>query len=351
MTVSAEPTTPETSEPLKLTEREIAIASGTDPDREVEVVADDTNDAESAASDVAGKDAENGSGTEAPNTQPAIAGKIEAAWITAEVKREAEANYGLTEDELVELGDEDAYLRTKRVLDRKLAAEGQRALTSAAPAGTEVAKGGTDAATAGNAAGKFQKHDLDKLKAEGYDDKILDFAKQQNDLIDAFTADAAAREQAAQEQAYRGHINEFHNATDALDAELFGKTFADGKPVKLTRAHDENRRKLYDAAETIAAGIIAKAQQSNTQPQIPAWNDLLSRARDYAFSDTLRSRAAQQRTAALAAQSRTRRPAAGRPNRTQPTQTIETDPVKLIANSPQIADYFAKAQESNGVAA
>lgn len=332
MTVHADTVdTPEQDAPqFELSDREIAILGGNDPDK---VQADETT--------AEPKDGVN-EGTDAQDTTPAVAGKIEAAWITAETESEAES-YGLSKDELIELGDEDSYKRTKRVLDRHLFQEGQRAMQPAAPAGTDATQGSKDAATAG----KFEKYDLDKLKAEGYDDNILKLYAQQNEFLDIIESQ---RQQQAQ-HAHQAHIQEFHTVADTLDADLFGKVFQDGKPVKPSKAHDENRQKLYDAAETIVAGIFAKAQAAKQEPKIPPMQTLLSRAKDYVFADVIRERANKQRSKQLTDQSRLRRPAPGRTNRTTPSVAVETDPIKAIVKSPDIQRFWANAQEANGVAA
>jgi hypothetical protein len=344
MTVDNDTTTePTASEPLApLTDREIAILEGHDPD------SPDTDAADAAHSD-AGTDAENSGGTDAPeNTDEPVAGKIEASWITPEVEAEAET-YGFSKDDLIDLGDEDSYKRTKRVLDRTLYTTGQRSLQAPSPAPQPVAKdgaqGGKDPAPTG-----FQKFDLDKLRAEGYDDHVLSLSKQINELADQnakYTKFIEQQEQAAQAAAHTAHLNEFNAAADALDAELFGKL----GDKKFGKEHNANREKLYDAALTIVSGIAARAQAAGQEARIPPMSTLLQRARDYAFADQLKQRETKRRTAEIAKQSAQRRPVAGRSVKTTPTVSVEKDPIKRIANAPDLVEFFRNAQEENGVAA
>lgn len=347
MTVKNETTA---EKPITLTDREIAIASGQDPDEveKPEEKAEEVVEAVDEKETAPGTDAENGEGTEALETSPekadeapAVAGKIEAAWITAEVEREAES-YSLSKDDLLDLGDEDSYKRIKKVLDKQYHEAGQKALQAPPQKPAEKAEEAKPVAKAG----KDGKYDIEKLKAEGYDENILSLFAHVNEQADTIKAQNEANERFA----YQAHVNEFHAATDGIDNDLFGKSFQDGKPTKLAKSHDDNRRKLYEAAETIVAGIFTKAQAAGIEPKVPPMPVLLLRARDLAFGDVIRERAAKQRVQKIAAQSTQRRPA-GRPTRTKPTTAVEKDPVKLIANNPDIVRFFQEAQEANGVAA
>jgi hypothetical protein len=327
-------------EPLVLTEREIAIARGEDPNA-IETKAEQSADA--GDKEVAD------TGTEAhSNTEPeSVEQDAPVSWITPEVEAHA-ASYGLQKDRLAKFGTEEAYRLAASLLDENLIAAGKQ---GSEPAG-EAQKELTPAQVK-----KLEKLDVEKYKTEGYDESTQAVVAKYNELVDEL---APLREQVETQKQYFArleqeqqaaihaqHINEFHTASDTLDADLFGKVFQDGKLAAISKDQETNRRKLYETAETIVAGLYARAQAQGKTPEIPPMPVLLSRARDYAFAEQVRVRAEKQRAADLAEQGKRRRPAAGKPLRAAPAKA-DSDPVKAIANDPRVAQVWKKMQEVNG---
>ena len=347
-------------EKVELSEREIALAQGKDPDEAVETTPETV---EPAAKADPAKDTAQGSGTDADNTTPAVAGRVAPAWIK-DTHLDHAASYGLTKDDLEEFGDEESYRRTTRLLDKQNYLAGQQASqaerstatpSQGQPQPTQQVKPQAPAQD-GGVAKKLEKLDLEKLKANGYGEDELAIFGRFNDLLDEnqATREKAERiERYHQEQAQSQHIQEFHVASDTLNEELFGKVYKDGKVQNVSEQQGKNRQKLYETALTMVSGMVSRAQAAGIEPNIPPMPVLLQRVQDFAFANEIKEQARKQQTAAIAEQSKRRRPAAGRPHRTAPTSTGKdtVHPAKAIADSPEVLDLWNKFQEANGAAA
>lgn len=387
------------SEKIELTERELAIARGENPDDvgagakvdDAAVIANDAlNSSEATAankgSDGAegsteaagsvtdgatsgqpGKEAtptgDGGGGTEASGSSGSPVEKS-ASWLKSE-HRELAASYGIPDAELNQFSNEEEFQRAARIITRQFATAGQpkQAESQVAPAAPAGEKPATQAA----AQRKLERLNLEKLKAEGYDQAALDLFAKQNDVIDyAEQQDqnlqqmreefVQFQQQAAQVEHAR-RIDSFHDVVDSLNDNLFGKSAAsDGQAVQLPEREDKNRERLWKACNEIVAGIQKTAQERGERPQIPPPRVLVKQAINYAFADDLRAEARKQVQNDVTEQSKRRRPVAASraPNGTYAKTKEEprtlTEMAKEVAERPDIVSFWNKTQQANGVA-
>jgi hypothetical protein len=100
---------------------------------------------------------------------------------------------------------------------------------------------------------------------------------------------------------------------------------------------------LYAAAEEIVLNITARATLAGVQPKMPSDRALLLHAYQYAFAQEIRAKDQRQLQEKLAAQSKTRRPAAtsraplARPPKKTGPQTQHDAIQEILANPDVIA--------------
>jgi len=361
----------EVKEPVVLTERELAIAHGQNPDITVAPV--EAAPAEAVVEKVAEPVAE----TPAKEVTPAEPAKPEPpSWLTAE-HRELASSYGLSQDDLSDFGSAAEFARATRIIDRQNAALGElaRKQREVAPAETQTTQ--TAAAQAvenAKTAAKLAKIDLEKLKAAGYDEETLGVIANQNAVIDEFEKLQKEREQEraafqqlntqftqfqqsqeAERQAMR--IASFHDAVDSIGDPRFGKSVDEnGRPVQLSEQADAERRKLYEQAETLALGIVTRARAAGVQPRLPPLSVLVKQqAYPLAFADDIRAEERRKVQQEITEQSKRRRPVAqvrqpvGQvPKKDGPQSRNEM--ISEIANNPEVVAAWQRIQQEAGSA-
>lgn len=305
---------------IELTEREIAIIEGRDPDvveaGAKEAVKDDKS-AELAADSseggsVAGKDA-------GPDTN---GGKDAASpsWFSEDDKSLGES-YGLTEDDLRGFASRDEFRKAARLLDKQFAKAAKQPPEAAAEKSAEKPgeKAGEKPAdtkakpTEGKTADEELNLDPEEYEKAGYDNETVKLVKARKadfERIKALEARLARQEQIFQEQEAARSMAHFHQMVDGLDADRYGRAVDEqGRFSKLEQAHDENRRKLFEASDTIIAGIVARARERGEEPVFPTHKALLQRAELLAFGDDIRQQERAKQQKEIAEQSKRRRPA------------------------------------------
>lgn len=302
---------------MELTEREEAIAAGLNPNEITEEVKEDVVEAQ-AETTTEGADASDATqatdGQDSTVQDGANGGGTEAAdesWVTDDLRSYAQS-YGLGDDELKQFGSADEFKRAALIFDKQLVKPPEpktEATETATPAEKAEAK-------------RLAKLDLKKYEEGGYDEDTLEAVRKQNEAIDyveqlenrikEIEPSVEAMKQHFIEQDRIRQINAFHSAVDGLDQDLFGKSLDDsGRVAQLDKKHDDNRRKLYEAGETLVAGLVARARAAGQEPNLPPSNVLLQRALQLAFADELRAKATQKIQSDVKAQSQRRRPVSG----------------------------------------
>lgn len=359
------------AEEVKLTERELAIAQGRDPD--VIALPDETlpDDAAPSTATVTdeqpGTDASNtGGGTEAAAAPP-------ATWLTDDVKQLA-ASYGLADDDLKDFSSAGEFNKFARLTDRRLAADADRARKAwEAKQAEQQAQNTATTQAVENAkvAAKLVKIDLEKRKASGYDEEAIDIFAKHNELVDYVEQSRAEREAEQnrfqhleqQFQHFQGYaaqaewqrqLDSFHDSVDALENSRYGKSVgADGRPLRLNQAEDEARRKLFEASRQVAANIARV-------PGVPLPSNkvLLQRAEQLAFAEDIRAEERRKMAESISEQSKRRRPVASarQPNgHVAPTKTNQhktvNDLVAEVINNPEVVAADKRARELSGVGA
>jgi hypothetical protein len=364
------------AEKLELTEREIALARGDNPDAPVsEQVADTAavnqvtdeaaapaTEAKDGAEGQPAKDGEaqasSGSGTEAAgSTAP-------TSWVKDEHKQLA-ASFGIPDEDLNGFTSADEFNRAAKLLSRTFASAGQAAKQPAHPAVTQpVATPATPAATEQQPK-KLAKLDAAKFKEAGYDEDTIALVNAHNDAIEQAEAQqrelSQMREQVGQfhramvEQDYVRRMNAFHDAVDSLGDSRFGKSVGkDGSQVSLSKDEDAGRAKLFNATDMLLRGIIDQAQASGRQPQVPPWSVLVQQARQLAFAEDIRAEERKKVQAQVTEQSKRRRSVAAVRNPVGQFATHKqafegpNATAKQLASNPRIMAAWKKMTEENG---
>ncbi len=346
----------ESENTLELTDRELALCQGEDPDaKPVEVPEAVTAEVQ----DGAVAEGQEVTPVEQPVKEDVTGGSKEAAgssWLKPE-HTELAKGYGLSEDDVKSFSSPEEFSRATRLLDKQLLAikPAQPAAVQATPA--EVVAEAKESTKTG-----MKKLDLEKLKSEGYDNHSLELFANHNDLVDHIEKQEqrfSALERAAVQAESQRVSDTFHDIVDSLGDKRFGKSVgADGKPVQTTEAEEASRRKLWETVEELTYGHIARQRATGKQEPLPPLPAMIRRANAVAFAEEIRADDKRKQEQSIREQSNKRRPVAsgrgvdGRFSK-QPSES-SGDPVtegsKAIASNPAVVAMWNKFQEANGVA-
>jgi hypothetical protein len=336
-------------EPLEpLTEREIAVAQGKDPDDVAVVV-----ETESAKDGEVGVD--DGDGTEAapdPDStdepvvdEPAAETTTEDTWVDG--VRDLASSYNITDDELQSFGSAEEFARATRLLDQNLISSADTGVATAIapqpPAGQPLAQDAEDTPS----------HTLDPQKYidANYDEETVAIVRAHNSLaeenrkLQQFAANMQAQQQDAADQR---RVEEFDMVVDTMTEGRYGRRHNDaGQSVELKDVTFTAREKLYNTANLLLDGIYAQADRAGKQAEVPALPVLLKRAEQVAFSDEIRQDEQRAFQDKVAAQSKRRR-SAGTVARKQAPIVDPDDPVAMVSEDPRVVKAWKQMQEDNG---
>lgn len=259
-------------------------------------------------------------------------------WVTDDVRELAES-YGLGDADLAEFESEAEFRRSAAWLDRELAKSVKPPAADEAPEPSKNEKPPVK-----EAAEDQLDLDLQKYVDGEYDDGVLNivkFAKQLREEARALKAELAEIKpavehitQSQREEMRLQYVNAFHDMADGDDESLFGRSVVNDKVAEIAAPHQENRRLVWEAMDTLATGLLARGQE------IPPMKVLYQRAKQLALAEKLRSRESARRRDAIAAQSKKRRSGAGGA-RAQSAAGGGRDP----ANDPKVVAAFARMRE------
>lgn len=317
---------------IKLTDREVAIAKGEDPDDVVvEVVSDEP--------------------VETPQDDPVDdpVSELEAAadpedWVDNDAKYLA-ASYGLGEDDLKAFSSMDdlrkhTYLIDKQIYDE--AAAGQKAGEEAKS--TEKQKPAETAETTGE-----DLIDPQKYADDGYDDETVKLAKalrrqqevnQENQkLLQEINGWRQGFEEQMAQQEMVQVTNEFHRAIDMLGDDRLGRAYDEsGSVAELSKEVHSQREKVWEAMKVLENGIYARAKEKGTAAAIPPRDILVQRAYQLAFPEAVKTKARQRTIETAKAQSAKRRPV-GNQGATR-TRSVEPLDDNSLAKHPDIEQWW-----------
>lgn len=346
-------------ESTELTEQELALASSGDPHFSIQDKdRDGAGSTEDSSEEPVGGDEPSAAeevGTpvkdeaDSPDSGKDAAEPASPAWITDD-HRELAKSYGFSDADLSEFTSDAEFRRAARHIDRQLAAPFQPP-----PKPPEPPPAAPEVATVAKS-GQPVELDPEKLRADGYDDEIINFAKAAKEERERFAAERRQFEefkQAAQRAEVQRVQDTIDSTFDRMDEGRYGRrTNKDGTPRQLTAHEVANRSKAQQEAETIAAGIVAR--YGNNAPQI-SLDAMLRRGDNVAFADDIRNQERQRMAKQIAEQSKRRRPVAGHKQpRTAGGQFAAAngrslpirDMAAQLASSPEIVKAWSRANGS-----
>lgn len=325
-------------EELKLTDREIAIARGLDPDSPA------PGEGEEDHQGLGGKEAASPSDN----------------WRTEEI-RELAASLGWDDEKLNEFETYDQFIEAAvkhdnelKDLSEKVARESERQAPPPPPKRPEK-QAETQATT------DLDQIELDpeKYRAAGYDEEtvnIVRYTKALHDELKRLRPAVDEMVRAYEEAKHQSYLNHFHDLLDTMDEERYGRSVdSNGRPVKLPPEKNENRRKIYDTAHTLLNGIIAKGAKPE---ELPPLSTLVKRAELVVFGNEILQKERENFKQRVERQARYRRPLPSRPVVNHEGRRPErlrgqgmaglAEIVKDIANHPDVVKLWERLQEENG---
>ena len=336
---------------LELTEREIAIAKGENPDAPVETpevesqVESQVENTEVATEGEPTEAVEQDAGQE---VQDAGRDAQPRDWVDEDAKSVAKS-YGLSEDDLKSFASKDEFVRFSAFFDKQLTKK-----EPVAEAPKPEAKSESKTATQE----EDYSIDLDRLRNEGYDEETLRIARAAKK---AFEENKALMERLSPLESNFKQIQEhydrqiaqqraeaFHTEVDSLNPDLFGRARDEsGRFRALDGKFSENRKRLYEAAETIVHGITRRAELQGVAPELPSPRVILQRAMNLQFAEDIAKAERAKIQGQLKSQSARRRPV-GTSKAASPSSNPGADPVKSITNDPSIVAAWNKFTQENG---
>lgn len=324
---------------LELTEREIAVAKGENPDAVAEPQVENT---EVVTDDVQPEPVEQDAGQEVEDQGTDAQARD---WVDEDAKSVAKS-YGLSEDDMKSFQSKEEFTRFSAFFDKQL--------TKQEPPKQEEVK---PAAVKSDAEEDYNI-DLDRLRNEGYDDETLRIARaakkafEENkallERLSPLESSFKQMQEHHERQIAQQRAEAFHTEVDSLNQDLFGRARGeDGRFRPLDQKFSDNRKKLYEAAETIVHGITRRAELLGIEPEIPAPKVILQRAMNLQFAEDIVGAEKAKIHSQLKSQSARRRPV-GTSKAATPSTNPNADPVKSIANDPSIVAAWAKFTQENG---
>lgn len=301
---------------VELTDREVAIAQGRDPD----AVEEPEDEAEEEADDteVSGKDADaSSSSTE------------DAEWIDDSVKDLA-GSYGIDDDTLKSFHDAKDFQKFASILEKTLGAEPKvekKAEKEPEPVPKEEALAAEDI-------------DVEFFEKEGYDEHTLKLVKsvaQGQGVIKGLVDRISQLEQRLQEADHKSEQSVLQRDIDELGGRF-------GKSDSLTSSQQKARDKLIDSIALVKESMEKRGEKA-TNSVVIRRAELLAFGEEILAEETAKQKAALEQS--VRKQSAKRR-SVGR-NTKPPARTERPgearDPVKAIANDPALVAFWNDAQD------
>ena len=298
---------------VELTDREIAIAQGRDP----EAVDEPEEEAEEEADDteVDGKDAADSSSTD-------------SEWIDDSVK-ELAGSYGIDDDSLKSFRDAKDFQKFATILEKTLGAAPAKTETKeeSKPEPKEEAKAGDEL-------------DVKFFEEEGYDEHTLKLVKsvaQGQEVIKGLVDRISQLESRLQEADKKVETDVLNRDIDELGGRF-------GKSDSLTSGQQKAREKLVDSISLVKASMEKRGEKATSAV-------VLRRAELLAFGEEILAEETAKQKEALSQSVRkqsAKRRSVGR--NTKPPARAERpgearDPVKAIANDPALVAFWNDAQD------
>ncbi len=291
------PTPIEPSGAIELTEREIAIAEGRDPDAPIEIPADD--DASTPVEEVAEVTTES---EPEPET-----------WVQ-DYHRQIASTLGMDPEDLDDISSPEEFGRHVRHLQKV----NQRYQTQTAPEPAKQAEPEyvDEAIVDGKPNVEYWRRHKDEFEGGEY---FLAMAENQERLdkqiaeqAGKYESERQAREAEAQDRENERQWAAYHGAVDGHNPAFYGKSVDEfGNPVALTKEQEARRGKLFNETRWLAHRIAMEQQEAGMKVAIPSWQQLVKQAEPAEYRAEAAKRNEEKRLSDAKAQARNIRPAAG----------------------------------------
>lgn len=349
---------------LKLTDREIAIARGEDPDKVVvskssppvaESLSDEEESSEEVTEEGSEESLEEGSsgGGEEESRQEEVSEEVDS-WVDDNVRELAES-YGFSDDDLKEFGSVEEFRRAGLLFDRALFGDGEKQQPPSAKPKEQPLAAVEEKPAVVEEKAEFTPPVDESLFSDGYGEHEVAMVKavnaQAKELAElrAFVKSQQQLVQAQQEEAERRQFDEFHRICDDLNPDLLGRAFAEtGTVNNLDESLHSKRAKLWEAAETIRSGIFSRAQEKGVAPKLPSERVLIERAYGLAFPDEVKKSVVNKRVSAAKSQAARKRSVGNLGGSRNPSFSGSKFDPGAIANDPKISAFYDRAQRENG---
>lgn len=381
---------------LELTEREMAIIEGNDPNDAV-VVDDEQDSSQDANSEVvdqnddlhnepisqSGNNDEDGSQDDKDVGKPS--GGKEAAsesvssfdkkpkpqsWLDDSV-RQLGRSLDISDEEMAEFGSRAEFDRATRFIAKRVSLPGARQQTQA-PAQTQAGQSqsgqqqqqGQQPQGGSQAEGDdpLAMFDPERWREAGYDERTVAMVESHRRTLQRL-----AEQEESQKHIINGLLanqksrfeDEFDSELDSHEGELFGKFFENGKRGTLdpNSPHYQNRAKVWEAYHTLVNGIRSRAAELGRQAEMPPTKTLIEQAKRIALGDQLSKIEKTRFHDKVREQSRRRRPAATQRVATTQTRanaknsartvTTTTDQIEDLLDNPELQAMYERFQEDN----
>ncbi|MEO1615055.1 MAG: hypothetical protein AAFV88_04345 [Planctomycetota bacterium] len=277
----------------------------------------------------------------------------ESKWFENEETQQFAQSYGLSAKDLTEFESKEELERFGRMVDRNLASGTQPATSQIPgfqqhqqpeprpqakqePAATESADQDDDV---------DQPFDIEKMKAENYDENFIRVAKAHNRQIEQ----RKQQEVESQQRAHHDALVSFHKALDSLDESQFGKVFDEGggRVKQIGNVHQMNRDSVFQTMQRMYDSLAVQGQAN-----IPI-EHIARRAAGIVMGDMVSQKTEPdpKRTESVRRQSRKRRPTssgARSGGSNAPAPQGGSDEVAEVANNPKLKQFWDKVQRQNG---
>lgn len=346
--VSDEPT--EDVNPMELTDREIAIAEGRNPDEAEATTASPSADGEKLGE-------ESPSVEETTDETPEVK---EPTWTESD-KRLAQ-HYGVSDEQLANFDSSKSFLAAIDLLEARPKSE-----TSEGDAGSPNEKpsdAGEDKGVASSPT--VTKTDVDEVRkifeAKNDADEFLydedtrktmidnaERSRANEDLLEKVLEQVGQPQQPQFSDAERAEMENnrttFHDALDKVPG-LYGQSVKDGKPVELAARHIQYREEIAEHVQMLHEGAVSKGKEP------PALKTLIKQAVRAIHGDKLAEAAKRSQNLETQSKSRRRPGTKVAPSRKESSAEDDSqyDPSN-IANDPELVDYFENAHFESGTQA
>lgn len=357
-----------------LTDREIAIAEGRNPDAietaggeavpnndqasEYDTPADDGfSEEDSVREDATGPASSDDHGD----------GGQESDWVTDDIRSLA-ASYGLRDNDLERFSGPAEFQRAAMMIDRNFAGQVQRTTPSQNQqqpptpqqpvAGVTAPAAGGDGEEGKKTPKKYEFNGEEKyltpdyFEQNGFDSDmqfLVDQVRQQQETIEQLSGGLGQFFEQQQAQAQAQEDAMFHQMFDEMEEGRYGRAVKDGEYQDLGEDQLSNRQAVREAFDQVVHHMHLRAQQTGSpMPDVPD-RVLLQRAELLAFGDQIRQDDSRRRSDAVARQSARRRQAGAQrpqqlPRPERPRSMNER--VQALVNDPDLKKHWDELQDA-----